>query len=127
MIDGTILTIIPPIIASVLTYIVAAKRSKINQLKAIAEIQNKAIELVQNAEEKMRLELRQDIDKLRGENDSLRKKIDMLETQRTESDRLTNTLKLEITTLKDSIDRYKQIIKEKKSGKPVVKKRKSSK
>lgn len=112
MIDGTILTIIPPILASVLTYAVAMKRAKLVQLKTISEIQAKAIELVQKAEEEMRNELRKEIGRIREENEELRKKIQILEDQRNASDQLSNTLKEEVKTLRDALNHYKKIVDE---------------
>lgn len=113
MVDGT-LTIIPPIIASILTYVVAMKRAKLIQIKTIAEIQAKAIELVQKAEEQMRSELRKDIERIREENETLKRKVEILETQRNESDRLSNTLKEEIHTLREALNHYKKIVDENK-------------
>lgn len=112
MIDGTLLTIIPPIIASLVTYGVAMKRSKLVQLKTISEIQSKAIDLVQKAEEEMRIELRKEIERIREENDELRKKIQTLEDQRNASDQLSNTLKEEIKTLRDALDHYRKLVDE---------------
>jgi hypothetical protein len=117
MIDTTIITIFPPILASVLTYAIAVKRSKLIQLKTIAEIQSKAIELVQRSEEQMRLELRQDIDRIRQENDILKKKIEMLESQCIANDQLIVTMREEIKSLKETVEYYKTIVNEKKSKK----------
>jgi hypothetical protein len=114
MIDGTILTIVPPIVASVLAYMVATKRSRLLQLKTISEIQSKAIELVQKAEEQMRIELRKDIERIREENETLKKKVAQLETQRDASDALTNALKQEIASLKEALHHYKGIVDEQK-------------
>jgi predicted phage gp36 major capsid-like protein len=52
------------------------RRSKLVQLKTISEIQAKAIELVQKAEESMRQELRKEIERIREENEELKKKIE---------------------------------------------------
>lgn len=112
--DGTIITIIPPIVAAFLTFIVATKRAKIVQLKTISEIQAKAIELVQKAEEQMRAELRKDIERIREENETLKKKIEVLESQRNASDQLSNTLKEEIHTLREALNHYKTIVDENK-------------
>lgn len=112
MVDGTIFTIIPPILASVLTYAVAMKRAKIIQLKTITEIQSNAIALVQKAEEEMRKELRKEIERIREENEELRKKIQTLEDQRNASDQLSNTLKEEIKTLRDTLNHYRKIVDE---------------
>jgi len=114
MIDQTTLTIIPPIVASILGYILAMKRSKITQIKTITEIQTKAIELVQKAEEQMRSELRTDINRIRDENESLRKRIEVLDAQRNASDTLSTTLKEEIHKLRETLDHYKKIIDDNK-------------
>ena len=58
MIDGATLTIIPPIITSILAYAVAIKKSKLAQAKVITEIQLKALEVVSSSEQKMREEMR---------------------------------------------------------------------
>jgi hypothetical protein len=114
MVDGTIITIIPPILASILTYAIATKRSKLTQLKTISEIQSKAIELVQKAEEQMRTELRKEIELIKEENSTLRQKISILESQRNASDRLSETLREEISALRTTVEHYKQIIDDNK-------------
>ena len=114
MFDTTTLTIIPPIVASIFGYILAMKRSKITQIKTITEIQTKAIELVQKAEEQMRSELRVDINRIRDENEALRKRIETLDTQRNVSDTLCVSLKDEIHKLRETLDIYKKIIDDNK-------------
>lgn len=114
MIDGTIITIIPPILAAILTYLVAQKRSRIAQLKTVSEIQAKAIELVQKSEESIRSELRKDIERIRLENESLKKRIEVLDNQRDASDQLSITLKDEIRALRETLDHYKKIVDENK-------------
>ncbi len=115
MVDGTTITIIPPILASVLTYLIAVRRSKVVQIKTISEIQAKAIELVQKAEEQMRLELRIDIERIRKENETLMHKVETLENQRNTSDQVSNSLKEEIHTLRESLYHYKKLADENKS------------
>lgn len=114
MIDGiTLITIIPPIVASLFTFIVAIRKSRTLHIKTISEIQSSAIEIVQRAEEQMRLELRKDIDALKTENISLKEKVQDLEDQKKDNDNLINTLRSEIATLKGAIDLYKILIESK--------------
>lgn len=75
MIDATILAVIPPIVASVLTYIVSNKRSRLQHAKLLADMQSKAIEQVQESEEKMRAEIWQELKNVREENDELKKEM----------------------------------------------------
>lgn len=75
MIDATILTVIPPIIASVLTYIVSNKRSRLLHAKLLADMQSEAIEQVRLSEEKMRAEIWQELKNVREENDELKKEM----------------------------------------------------
>lgn len=75
MIDATILTVIPPIIAAVFTYIISNKRSRLLHAKLLADMQTKAIEQVQLSEEKMRSEIWQELKNVREENDELRKEM----------------------------------------------------
>lgn len=114
MIDGTLTTFVPPIIAAVLAYVLSQKRSKLQQIKIISGIQSDAILLVQKAEEQMRAELRKDIDLIRQENQSLKVKIEILEGQRMISDGLVRTLNEEIESLKNSNGHYKTLYEEHK-------------
>jgi len=75
MIDATILTVIPPIVASVLTYIVSNKRSRLLHAKLLAAMQSEAIEQVRLSEEKMRAEVWQELKNVREENDELKKEM----------------------------------------------------
>jgi len=72
MIDGAILSIIPPLVAAVLTYIVSNKKARMQHAKVLADVQNQAIEQVRLAEEKMRSEIWAELDKVRQENADLR-------------------------------------------------------
>jgi predicted nuclease with TOPRIM domain len=81
IIDGTILTVIPPLVAAVLTYIVANKRARVQNAKLIADIQTQAVEQVRLVEEKMRAEIWVELEKVRKENAELRKE---MESQRSE-------------------------------------------
>lgn len=114
MIDGTIISVIPPILASIVTYAISTKKSRLVQLKAIAEIQDKAIQLVQRAEEQMRLELHKEIDRIREENNTLRHKIEELESQRHAIEQVSNSLYIEVQTLREALNHYKQIVDDNK-------------
>lgn len=119
MIEGSLLTIIPPVVASVLTYIVANKRSKLNQIKIITDIQTRAIEMVQQSGEQLRLELKKEIDRINTNNLDLTKRIElldnqckMLDNQCKISDQLVVVLKQEIISLRETTDHYKQLYEE---------------
>lgn len=112
--DPTIITIIPPVLASILTYLVAMRRSNIVRVKTLSDMQANSIELVQKAEEQMRLDLRKDIDEIKAENKALRDEVDNLKTQRNVSENVANLLKQEVNSLKTSVEAYKRIIDDNK-------------
>jgi uncharacterized coiled-coil DUF342 family protein len=108
MIEAAIISIIPPLVAAVLTYVIASRRSKIQQAKILSEMQGKAIETVAAAEAKMRAELWAELDVLRIENHSLRDKISAIELQNRTYEQLNITMKEEIVALKTTVDAYKE-------------------
>jgi peptidoglycan hydrolase CwlO-like protein len=126
MIDGTILSIIPPLIAAVLTYLIANKRARLAHAKLFADMQASAIEQVSNSEEKMRKELWIELDKLRAENQELRKQIDgqresidQLEEKLKTSENLVTTLTNQVGTLTGLVNTYKNRIIELENQKHV--------
>jgi hypothetical protein len=58
--------------------------------------------------------LRKEIEFIRAENEELKKKIQVLESQRNVSDQLSITLKEEISTLREALNHYKIIVDENK-------------
>ena len=75
MIDGAILAVIPPVLATVLTWIVANKRAHIKQTQVVTNAQVLAIEQIRIAEEKMRQEVWKELEKVRDENSNLKREI----------------------------------------------------
>jgi hypothetical protein len=117
MIDTAILTVIPPIVAAVLTYIVSNKKSRIEQAKALADVQSHAIEQVRLAEEKMRSEIWAELDKVRKENLELREQMRHqgvqildLERQLDASSQLRITLTEQVRGLERLLETYKSRI-----------------
>lgn len=108
MFDSVFLTIIPPIIASVLAYLVANKRAKIQYANTVAGIQYKAIQIVSEAEKKLRDEIRSELVKVREENEKLRDEILTLKHRLETSNELITTLRAEIVSLKSLVDNYKE-------------------
>lgn len=117
MLDATILSIIPPLVAAVLTYIVSTKKARIEHAKVLADMQNKAIEQVRSAEEKMRKEIWAELDKVREENSTLREElkqqglqISNLEKQLEAATQLRITLTQQVSTLEGLVGTYKNRI-----------------
>lgn len=119
MIDGAILSIIPPIVAAVLTYIVSNKKARIQNAKALADVQNQAIEQVRLAEEKMRSEIWTELAKVRQENADLREEMKQqgqeiynLKKQLDAATNLRVTLTEQVHSLEHLVDTYKNRIVE---------------
>ncbi len=114
MIDGAILTIIPPLAAAILTYVIANKKARIEQAKVLAEGQAKAIEQVRLAEDRMRSEIWAELKKVSKENSELREevkqqgmKIENLEQQLDSASHLRITLTEQVKTLEHLVETYK--------------------
>ncbi len=119
MIDGTILNVIPPLIAAVLTYIVSNKKSRVQYAKVLADVQTQAIEQVRLAEEKMRTEIWTELEKVRQENADLRdelrqqaKELSDVRKQLDSSSQLRITLTEQVHTLESLVGTYKNRIVE---------------
>jgi len=104
----TVLEIIPPIIAAVVTYIIASKKAKIQYAKMMTDIQSKAIQTVVSEEEKMRKEIWEELKIVRKENEFLRLEISEINKKLYNSGELVETLREEIAVLKSSIAVYKE-------------------
>jgi len=119
MIDGAILSVIPPLVASVLTYIVSNKKARIQHAKVLADVQSQAIEQVQLAEEKMRAEIWIELEKVREENASLRADMRLqgteiynLKKQLDAASQLRLTLTDQVHSLENLVGTYKERIVE---------------
>jgi chromosome segregation ATPase len=122
MIDSSIIiTIVPPIITAIFAYLIARKKNviaeKINKSKVDAEIHNQAFTIVRGVMNDMREELRREISDLRKDNDKLKEKveenyskIESLIEQCMISDKLVETLRSEIATLRATIKTYEDEI-----------------
>ena len=107
MIDGTIVNVIPPLVAAILTYVIASKRARIQHAKLLADMQNQAIDQVTKSEEKMRQEIWNELEKMRDRNKELeRNHSDMLNKMNIDKD-LIDTLHDQIASL-ESINRNLQ-------------------
>jgi len=119
MIDGAILSIIPPLIAAVLTYIVSTKKSRVQNAKILSDVQIQAIEQVRIAEESMRAEVWSELNKVRKENADLRdelraqaKELSDLRMQLDSASHLRITLTEQVHTLESLVGTYKNRIVE---------------
>ena len=111
--------IIPPILTAIITYIIAAKRTRLKQAQVLAEIQANAIKVVAEIEERLRKELKAELsielDKLKKENENLHTQVVDLQGKLSASDHLIGALKDEISALKSTIDLYKDEMARNKS------------
>ena len=92
MIDSTVLTIIPPLIASVFAYIIANKRAKLQYANTVTNIQTRALEIVSSSEEKMRMEIRSDLLAVREENTKYRAELSDLRIKLDDATKLLSKL-----------------------------------
>jgi len=131
MIDGNIfITIAPPIFADLIAYAIARIKSNANEriqrAKIEAEVDGKAMEIVRGIVDEMRAELKAEIASLRGENKSLkehvdsnRSEIDALQHKLRESSVLQDAMKIEIASLKNTIQWYERRLRESEGGAPA--------
>jgi chromosome segregation ATPase len=131
MIDGNILiTIVPPIFAAVIAYAIARIKSganeRIQRAKIEAEVDNRAMTMVKDIMEEMRKELKAEIAVLREENKALkesaaqnRDEIENLRKRLRESSELQDAMKIEIASLKSTIQWYERRLKESETGEPA--------
>lgn len=131
MIDGNILiTIVPPIFAAVIAYGIARIKSganeRIQRAKIEAEVDNRAMTMVKDIMEEMRKELKAEIAVLREENKALkesaaqnRDEIENLRKRLRESSELQDAMKIEIASLKSTIQWYERRLKESETGEPA--------
>ena len=116
MIDGTILNLFPPLIAAVLTYIVSSKKSRIQNAKALADIQTQAIQQVASAEERMRNEIWNELKVVREENKNLKEEMEHLRQQLESSNKLRISLSYQLETLEQLVTTYRGRIIELEKG-----------
>jgi chromosome segregation ATPase len=119
MIDGAILGIFPPIVAAVLTYLVANKRARLAHAKLLSDMQSSAIEQITLSEEKMRREIWAELANVKKENESLREEIssqreeiDLLKQKLNASEGLVSTLTSQVGALTSLVNTYKNRIVE---------------
>lgn len=132
MIDGNILiTIVPPIFTAIIAYGIAFVKSRSNEriqrAKIEAEVDNKAMEMVQSVMEELRRELKAEINELREDNKTLRKEaeaareeIESLRKRLRDSDILQESLKSEISSLRTTVLWYEQKLRDVGGVLPVI-------
>ena len=104
MIDTAIIAIIPPVVAAILTYVVANKRARIQYAKVIADMQSRAVELVAAQEEKMRKEIWDELALVRSENKALRDDLSTLKEKLQTAHDLSDILREEVKSLRSALD-----------------------
>ena len=131
MIDGNILiTIVPPLFAALIAYAIARIKSnaseRIQRAKIEAEVDGKAMEMVRGIVDEMRIELKAEIAALRSDNKILqevgkqnRDEIEALRRRLHESAQLQDAMKLEIASLKSTIQWYERRLNESETGEPA--------
>ncbi len=100
MIDATIINIIPPLVAAILTYVISNKRARIQHAKLLADMQSQAIEQVSSAEEKMRKEIWDELQKVREKNEELEQEKETLAEKVQHNSELIQILRQEVTSLR---------------------------
>ena len=131
MIDGNLLiTIVPPIFAAIIAYAIARIRSNANEriqkAKIEAEVDGRAMAMVQSIVQEMKAELKAEIATLREENKLLREtanhnrdEIENLRKRLRESSELQDAMKIEIASLKNTIQWYERRLRESETGEPA--------
>ena len=124
MFDGNILiTIVPPIFAAIIAYAIArinsGAKERIQRAKIEAEADHKAMEMVKSVMEDVRTELKNDIKDLKEENAKLRglindskEEIESLRKRLRESSEHQDAMKIEIASLKNTIQWYEKRLNE---------------
>lgn len=105
--DSIFSLILPALVGGFFTYLIAVHRSNSRRASMMAEIQNNALKTVQLIEERIRADLRKELDVLKLENINLHKEVAELRSKLTLSDDLIRTLKDEIIALKSTISLYR--------------------
>ena len=128
MLDVNVLiTVLPPILAAVFTYLLARKKNTISErvgrAKIDADVQTQALQIVRGVMTDMREEFKREIDVLRNENKTLRYEIEenkgrliVLQKQLATSDELVETMRSEISALKKTLNVYEAEIERLRKG-----------
>jgi len=117
------ITLIPPIFAALIAYAIAHIKSNANERiqhsKIEAEVDGRVMEIVKSIVCDLKNELKEEIKKLREENEALKKiaeinksEIHTLQNKLKESSELQDSMKIEIATLKKTIEWYEKRLKE---------------
>jgi chromosome segregation ATPase len=124
MIDTSIfITVVPPIFAAVIAYAIARIKSNANEriqrAKIEAEMNTKALEMVRSVIDDMKEEMKAEIESLRKENKTLRgemiqnkEEIEALRQRLHASTELQDAMRVEINSLKATIEWYEQKLRE---------------
>jgi predicted RNase H-like nuclease (RuvC/YqgF family) len=113
MIDGNIfITVIPPVFAAIIAYAIARIKSnaaeRIQRAKIESDADGRAMNMVKSIVEDMRSELKAEIASLRVENTENKLEIENLRKRLRESAELQDAMKLEIASLKNTIQWYER-------------------
>jgi len=93
-------TILPALLTMIVTYFVANKRVRLQQMKLMTDMQVKAIESITTAEAQMRKEIWEELEKSQTEVSSYKEKTESLTIQLTHTKELLEKCEEEIVLLK---------------------------
>jgi predicted nuclease with TOPRIM domain len=105
--DSILSLIIPALVGGFFTYLIAIHRHNSKKASMLAEIQDNAIKTVQLIEERIRADLRKELDEFKEENKRLHQEVAELRGKLTLSTDLVSTLKDEIVALRSTLTLYK--------------------
>jgi predicted nuclease with TOPRIM domain len=105
--DSILSLIIPALVGGFFTYLIAIHRHNSKKASMLAEIQDNAIKTVQLIEERIRADLRKELDQFKEENKRLHQEVAELRGKLTISSDLITTLKDEIVALRSTLSLYK--------------------
>ena len=122
-----IITIVPPLITAGFAYLIARKKNvvteRINRAKVDADVQTQALGIVREVMNDMREDFHREILSLKEDNKKLKQEIEennihlqTLQTQLIASDKLIETLRSEISTLKKTLTFYEEEIARLRKG-----------
>ena len=112
MIEQLILTAIPASVTGAIAFIVGKRKNasseRITKAKAEAYVQIKALDIVRGIIQDLKDEFLRELKVLKAENEELKHSIKELEQQLVASSQLTETLRGEINSLRNTLKTYQE-------------------